>query len=197
MRRLAIFVALAGCGYDGPWALRVALGEQAISRGDIGLSNQAAISVGDLWVSARSSLGDTAYPVVPGAGDQLVVTSAFQPTITPYDEPRDALVTWTLLAKDSNQTSATVYLDVQLDVAQRGEATGPLASGVASLELDLDVPVPAPCELPTAVLGGSVRGCLATCAADVTTPLVHLDDGSYAAGPFRVWLQLVPDECLE
>jgi hypothetical protein len=90
-----------------------------------------------------------------------------------------------------------VYLDVQLDVAQRGQATGPLASGVASLELDLDVPLPAPCELPTAVLTGSVHGCLAACAADITTPLVYLDDGSYAAGPFRVWLQLVPDTCLE
>ena len=203
--RWLVLVVLAGCSYDNPWQLRVALAEQAISRSDIGLSDRAAISIGDLWVSARSyGSGDIAYPIVPGAGDKLVVTSAFQPTITPYDEPRDALVTWTRLSKDTEPADrhpttqyATVFLDVHLDVAQRGQATGPLASGLASLELDLDVPVPAPCNLPTAVLGGSVRGCLAACAADVTTPLVPLADGSYGAGPFRIWLQLVPEQCLE
>jgi len=201
--RLAILVALAGCSYDDPWEMRVALGEQVIARGDIGLADQATVSVGQLWVSVSSD-GDVAYPVTAGAGDKLVVESLFQPTIPPDYVPRDSLATWTRLSKDTEPAEmhpttqyATVFIDVQLAEAQRGGATGPLASGVARLELDLEVPGPPPCGLPTTVFGGTVRGCLAACAADVTTPLVHLDDEWYAAGPFRIWLQLVPVQCAE
>jgi hypothetical protein len=189
--KLVIAVVLAGCtNFDDPWPVRAGMSTQSITRADLGLADDADITIDALWVSLHAfDETDVAYPIVDAGGGRLFVASPFDPIA---GDPRGALVTLTrpqpdMGSRHGHDQYATLFVDVQLADHLRDRATGPLASGLATFQLELEVPVGKTCDAPPDHVNGTIDG----------DPLVRRDDGAYIAGPFALTIAIESQMCVE